>query len=95
MSIAKSKANGTAVSATDAEFARLQNQVKELETQIASERKRNAQLQEERDDYHRALLAWSRSKITAEQLHQWATETPAENEQVTFEEIMAALCKKN
>ena len=95
MSIAKSRANGTAESATDAECARLQNQVKELEGQIATERKKNAMLQDERDDYYRALLAWSRSQITPEQLHQWSTETPAPHEQVSFEEVMAELRKKN
>jgi hypothetical protein len=67
----------------------LKKQIGQLQKEKAEHEQTIARLRHDRAYYEKAILALSRSRITADQLAQWLSEEPEEG--LTFDEVMAEL----
>src|SRR5437016_6159334 len=79
------------------ELVQENERLKVLVNEINKERVENeriiAELRQNCVYYEKAILAWSRSRITADELTQWINEKPEEG--FNFEELMTKLCGRN
>ena len=85
--------NGQSQSELVKEMQLLKIQVEQLKKEKAENEQTIAQLRKDCVYFEKAILALSRSRITADQLVQWLNEEPEEG--FTFEEIMAELQGSN